>query len=51
MKQGKYTEQIIGILKEADAGTKVTDLCRNMDSAMQPIITEMQNTAAWASAM
>lgn len=29
MKQGKYTEeQIVRILKEADAGIKVTDLCR-----------------------
>ena len=29
MKQGKYTEeQIVRILKEADAGVKVTDLCR-----------------------
>jgi putative transposase len=29
MKQGKYTEeQIVKILKEADAGIKVTDLCR-----------------------
>jgi len=29
MKQGKYTEeQIVKILKEADAGVKVSDLCR-----------------------
>jgi putative transposase len=29
MKQGKYTEeQIVRILKEADAGVKITDLCR-----------------------
>ena len=29
MKQGKYTEeQIVKILQEADAGIKVTDLCR-----------------------
>ena len=29
MKQGRYTEeQIVGILKEADAGMKVADLCR-----------------------
>lgn len=29
MKQGKYSEeQIVKILKEADAGIKVSDLCR-----------------------
>ena len=29
MKQGKYSEeQIVKILKEADAGVKVSDLCR-----------------------
>jgi putative transposase len=29
MKQGKYSEeQIVRILKEADAGIKVSDLCR-----------------------
>ena len=29
MKQGKYTEeQIVRILKEADAGIKISDLCR-----------------------
>jgi len=29
MKQGKYTEeQIVKILQEADAGVKVSDLCR-----------------------
>jgi putative transposase len=29
MKQGKYTEeQIVRILKEADAGVKINDLCR-----------------------
>jgi putative transposase len=29
MKQGKYSEeQIVKILKEADAGTKIPDLCR-----------------------
>jgi putative transposase len=29
MKQGKYSEeQIVRILKEADAGIKITDLCR-----------------------
>ena len=28
MKQGKYSEeQIVNILKEADAGIKITDLC------------------------
>ncbi len=29
MKRGRFTEsQIVSILKEADAGTKVTDICR-----------------------
>ena len=29
MKQGKYSEeQIVKILKEADAGIKIPDLCR-----------------------
>ena len=29
MKQGKYSEeQIVKILKEADAGVKISDLCR-----------------------
>ncbi len=29
MKRGQFTEsQIVSILKEADAGTKVTDICR-----------------------
>jgi putative transposase len=29
MKQGKYSEeQIVRILKEADAGVKISDLCR-----------------------
>ncbi len=51
MKQGKYSEeQIVKILKEADAGIKVSDLCRKYGSATPPITTGKQNTAAWASA-
>jgi len=35
MKAGKYTEEeIIVVLKEGEAGAKVTDLCRNGISAL-----------------
>jgi len=44
MKKSRYTEsQIIGVLKEVDAGMKVD----NMVSAVQPTIIGSLNTAAW----
>jgi len=47
MKKTRYTEdQIIGILKEAEAGIPIIELCRRYGpSAMRPTTTGRQNTA------
>jgi hypothetical protein len=40
MKRGRFSdEQIIGVLKEAEAGAKVSELCRRYWIFMKPILT------------
>ena len=46
MKQGRFSEeQIIAILKEAEAGAKVTELCPRQGSRMRPSIPGATSTA------
>ncbi|GAB5453197.1 MAG: hypothetical protein Hals2KO_35250 [Halioglobus sp.] len=48
MKKSKYTEgQIVSILKEADAGMKVKDICRKYGISWPPITRGNRSTAAW----
>ena len=48
MKKSRFSEQqIINILKQADAGVKVQDLCRQLASAMRPTISGSLNMVAW----
>ena len=47
-KKTRFTEsQIIAVLKEADAGMKVEDVCRQQGIAMRRITNGNPNTAAW----
>ncbi len=47
MKQGKHSEQIVKILKEADAGLKIPDLCHKYGFNDATYYNGKQNTA-WA---
>lgn len=48
MKKSRYTEsQIMGVLKEVDAGMRLRKSAVNMVSAVQPTIIGSLNTAAW----
>ncbi len=48
MKRSKYSEeQIVKILKEADAGIKIPASAASTDSVTPPITTGKQNTVAW----
>ena len=51
MKKRFSEEQIIGFLKEADAGMPVVELCRKHVFPMPPIISGRQSLAAWTSPM
>jgi len=47
MKRGRFTEtQIVSILKEADVGGKVKDICRHHGIVMPRITTGSRNTEA-----
>jgi putative transposase len=47
MKRKRFSEeQIIGILKEAEAGAKSTDLCRRRASASKPSTAGKPSTQA-----
>ena len=48
MKRKQFNEeQIIGILKEAEAGAVVTELCRKHGMSGRPITPGRPNTAGW----
>lgn len=50
MTRSRFGEiQIIAIVKEADAGMKVEDVCRKTPLAMRLTITGNQNMVAWLS--
>ena len=51
MKKGRFTtEQIIGVLKQHEAGRKVQELAREMGVSEATIYTWSQSTAGWMSA-
>lgn len=48
MKKARFTQdQIIGILKEHQAGATTADLCRRHGIAMRPSTRGDRNTAGW----
>ncbi|MPM83777.1 hypothetical protein SDC9_130846 [bioreactor metagenome] len=48
MKRTKFTEhQILAILKQQEAGAKVSDICREHGISDAPLIIGKQNTAVW----
>ena len=50
MKRSKYTdEQILAIVKEGEAGRKVTDLCRANGITEQTYYRWRRSTAGWSS--
>ena len=48
MKKQRFTqEQIIGVLREQEAGAKAADLCRKHGISERRFTTGRPNTAAW----
>jgi putative transposase len=48
MKKSRYTgEQIIGILKQQEAGVKTADLCRQEGSARRRFTAGSRSSAEW----
>ena len=48
MKKSRYTDsQIMAILKQAEAGTPIPELCREHGMSNAHFINDVRNTAAW----
>jgi hypothetical protein len=48
MKKSRYTEeQLIGILKQHEAGVKTADVCREHGSARRHSMAGSRSTAGW----
>ncbi len=48
MKRSRFSEsQIVGVLKEADSGVAVKDMCRKHGIAMPFITSGSPSTGAW----